>query len=249
MLDRKTFVRPIAHRGLHNTTLGIIENTARAFEAAIAGGYGIECDVQPLVDGTPVVFHDEELGRLIDARGRIDALSMPQLRKLRYRGQDTSVIGLGELLELVHGRVPLLVEIKSEWAPPRLAFLKRIATLASAYAGPLALMSFDPAVMVQIRQLAPGIPRGIVSGLYKGPGWWLDKLSPERAFRLGHLLEIGPVCPSFVSYHVKALPTPVTRYIREVAGITLFCWTVRTPVDRARAAEWADAPTFEGYLP
>jgi glycerophosphoryl diester phosphodiesterase len=249
MLDRTVFVRPIAHRGLHNPLLGLIENTAPAFAAAIARGYGIECDLQPLSDGTPVVFHDETLARLIDAPGRIDALTPAQASKLRYRDQETGIIGLGAFLDLVNGRVPLLIEIKSEWATPRPAFLKRIAALAVSYKGPLALMSFDPAVMAQIRQLAPAVPRGIVSGLYSGPGWWLEQLGTERAYRLSHLLENGPVAPDFVSFHVKALPTPVTRYIREVTGLPLFCWTVRTQEDRAQAAAWADAPTFEGYEP
>lgn len=252
MLDRKTFIRPIAHRGLHDLARGVIENTAPAFEAAIAMGYGIECDLQPLADGTPVVFHDETLERLIDAPGlaaRIDRLSAADAQGLRYRGQDTSIITFSDFLDLVAGRVPLLVEIKSEWLPLNPAFLQHVASLADHYKGPLALMSFDPAVMVQIRELAPNIPRGIVAGLYEGPGWWDDTLSPERAFRLSHLLENGPVAPSFVSYHVRALPTPVTRYLREVQGLPLFCWTVRTTDDRARAARWADAVTFEGYEP
>ncbi len=252
MLDRQTFIRPIAHRGLHNPVLGIVENTAPAFDAAIARGYGIECDLQPLVDGTPVVFHDETLTRLIDAPGlpaRIDQLSSAQLKRIRYRGSDTAIIGFAELLELAAGRVPLLVEIKSDWNPPSAAFLQNIATLASAYNGPLALMSFDPDVMRSMRILAPDIPRGIVAGIYSGPSWWEDKIDPERAFRLSHLLENGAVAPSFVSYHVKALPTSVTRYIREVTGLPLFCWTVRTLEDRDSAARWADAATFEGYEP
>ena len=250
LFDAGTFVRPIAHRGLHSETEGRIENTVPAFEAAIAAGYGIECDLQPLVDGTPMVFHDETLERLIDAAGRIDARSRSEIKNLRYRDDDHArIISFSDFLDLVGGRVPLLVEIKSEWLPPNQRFLKAIAALASAYEGPLALMSFDPVVMARMRELAPNVPRGIVSGIYKGEGWWLDRLSAERAYRLTHLLENGPVQPSFVSYHVKALPTPVTRFLREGLQMPLFCWTVKTPADRKIAAEWADAPTFEGYLP
>ena len=247
--DAKTFIRPIAHRGLHAIAEGRIENTAPAFEAAIAGNYGIECDLQPLADGTPMVFHDETLDRLIDATGRIDQRSRSEINKLRYHDGDTRIISFGEFLDLVGGRVPLLVEIKSEWLPPNMRFLKAIAALAKDYHGPLALMSFDPVVMACMRELAPDVPRGIVSGIYKGAGWWLETLSAERAYRLTHLLENGPVQPSFVNYHVKALPTPVTRFLREGLEMPLFCWTVRTALDRKVAAEWADAPTFEGYLP
>ena len=249
MLDRTTFIRPIAHRGLHDAAKGVIENTAPAFEAAISHGYGIECDLQPLADGTPMVFHDFTLDRLIEGNGPINALSRADVKKLRYRGQDTRIISFADFLDLIGGRVPLLVEIKSDWQPAMQRLLKVIATLAKAYKGPLGLMSFDPVVMAQMRELAPGVPRGIVSGVYQGEGWWLDTLSAERAYRLTNLLECGPVQPSFISYHVKSLPTPVTRFLREGLEMPLYCWTVRTPAERKIAAEWADAPTFEGYLP
>jgi glycerophosphoryl diester phosphodiesterase len=152
-------------------------------------------------------------------------------------------------LELVQGRVPLLIEIKSEWDAPDERFLKAIAATALGYRGPIALMSFDPAVMAAIRELAPAIPRGIVSGPFLADCWWRDQLGPERAYSLTHLLESGPVAPDFFAYDVTALPTPVTRFAREVLGLPLFTWTVRTEEQRATAARWADAPIFEGYEP
>jgi glycerophosphoryl diester phosphodiesterase len=110
-------------------------------------------------------------------------------------------------------------------------------------------MSFDPAVMTAVKELAPSIPRGIVSGIYAGAGWWLDRLGEERAYRLSHLIESGSVEPDFFSYHVKALPTAVTRFVREALKIPLFTWTVRTAEERAVATQWADAITFEGFQP
>jgi len=250
MLDRAAFLRPVAHRGLHDASRGIIENTAPAFTAAIDKGYGIECDLRPAADGTPMVFHDLELARLVDAPGRTVDHAAAALARLTYRGQAERIISFADFLSLVAGRVPLLVEVKSEWAPPPdAAFLKAIASAATAYKGPLALMSFDPAVMAALKALAPGVPRGIVAGLYEGWGWWPDKLDTERAFRLSHLLESGPAEPHFFSYHVRALPTPVTRFVREALNIPLFTWTVRTAQDRAVAARWADAITFEGFEP
>jgi len=71
LLDRGVFLRPIAHRGLHDRRKGRIENSAPAFLAAITKGYGIECDLQAAKDGVPMVFHDERLDRLVLARGRI----------------------------------------------------------------------------------------------------------------------------------------------------------------------------------
>ena len=250
-LDRQAFLRPIAHRGLHDASAGIIENSAPAFTAAIAKGYGIECDLRPAADGTPIVFHDETLERLVDGAGPVAALPPAALTALAYRSArdvGTRIITLADLIDLVDGRVPLLVEIKSEWAPPDPAFMSRIARLAMAGAarGPLALMSFDPAVVAAQRQLAPAVPRGIVSGVYRGDGWWLDKLDAARAERLTHLLESRPAAPHFYAYHVAALPTPVTRFVRETLGLALFAWTVRTAAERAVAARFADAPIFEG---
>ncbi len=249
MLDRSVFLRPIAHRGLHNAARGIIENTGPAFAAAIRKGYGIECDLRPAADGTPMVFHDLDLTRLVEHPGRITDLAPAELARLTYRGSGERILAFAELLELAAGRVPLLVEIKSEWEPLDSAFLGAIARLAAAYRGPLALMSFDPDAMAAIKDLAPAVPRGIVSGTYQGDGWWLDRLDAERAYRLSHLLESRQATPDFFSYHVKALPTPVTRFVREVLGLPLFTWTVRTAEDRAVAEKWADAITFEGFEP
>jgi glycerophosphoryl diester phosphodiesterase len=248
MLDRSIFLRPIAHRGLH-APLGFVENTGPAFEAAVAHAYGVECDLRPADDGTPMVFHDLTLERLVEASGPITALGPAALTRLAYRNSDARILRFGELLELVAGRVPVLAEIKSEWAPPDPAFLRKTADLAAAYHGPLALMSFDPAVMIPMRALAPAIPRGIVSGGYEGAGWWRDRIDAERAFALRHLLESGLVDPSFYAYDVHALPTPVTRFVREVLRLPLFTWTVRSEEDRRRAAAWADAPIFEGCEP
>lgn len=247
MFDRSVFIRPIAHRGLHDRKKGVIENSEPAFSAAMAKGYGIECDLRPALDGTPMVFHDLALRRLVDARGNITEMVPSSLAKLGYKGAKsaTHILSLADLLDLVGGKVPILAEIKSEWDTPNQAFLKSIANLARAYKGPLATMSFDPAMINAMNVLAPKLPRGIVSGLYKGAGWWLDTLDRDRAFRLSHLLESGPSAPHFFAYHVKALPTPVTRFLREVLSIPLFTWTVRSRSDLATARKWADAPIFE----
>ena len=246
-LDRAAFIRPIAHRGLHGGRRGHLENTAPAFAAGLHKGYGVECDLQPSADGTPMVFHDFTLERLTEAAGRVDRRAPGELRKLAYRGRDERMLTFADFLDLADGRGPLLVEIKSEWKPPRADFLRAIAAQANRYKGPLALMSFDPAVMTAMVELAPKIPRGIVSGLYDGPDWNVAKLGRKRADALSQLLQSRDAQPSFYAYDVKALPTPVTRYVREVQGLPLFTWTVRSAADRKIAATYADAPIFEGF--
>lgn len=249
MLDRAQFLRPIAHRGLHNAADGRIENTAPAFVAAILKGYGIECDLQPAAGGLPVVFHDETIDRLMEGSGPVANLVPAEVRWLKYRGQNSHMLTFADLLRLVDGRMPLLVEIKSEWAPPDRAFLSAVADLVAAYTGPIALMSFDPDVMAVLREKAPSVPRGIISGSYAGDGWWSEKLTPERRTALANLELSGPAEPDFFAYHVKDLPTPATKNVREVLKKPLFTWTVRTPEDRATANAWADAPIFEGFEP
>jgi glycerophosphoryl diester phosphodiesterase len=196
-----------------------------------------------------MVFHDAVVDRLTNGRGRVDRMAVPALQALAYEGHPSERIAtFAEFLECADGRGPLLVEIKSEWRRPKAGFLEAVAALAKRYKGPLALMSFDPAVMAAMAELAPKVPRGIVAGRYEGEGWWLDRIGAARGLALTNLLESGPATPSFFAYHVKALPTPVTQYIRAVHGLPLFTWTVRTAGDRAAAGAHADAPIFEGYV-
>jgi glycerophosphoryl diester phosphodiesterase len=253
MLDRETFLRPIAHRGLHDATKGVIENTIPAFEAAIAKGYGIECDLQPAADGTPLVFHDLELERLTTGSGSITGLQPACAAKLPYKGASiTGIPTFADILALVAGRAPIFAEIKSDWSAPNPAFMLGIATLASAYTGPLALMSFDPAVMAEMRRLAPGVPRGIVSGSYHYPDgkpWYPDKLTDARRDALANLRESTLADPYFYAFDVRALPSPVAQRIRGELRLPLFTWTVRTEAERETARLHADAPIFEGFEP
>ena len=247
----RAFLRPIAHRGLHNAAAGIIENTAGAFKAAIANGYGIECDLRPASGGLPIVFHDETLDRLTASTGPVRALTSASLAEARHKVSGEPILTFAGLLELVAGRVPLLVEIKSEWDPPVLPFLEQIARLARTYSGPLALMSFDPEVVSVLAMLAPAIPRGLVSGSYvstSGAHWWADRLSPERRAHLRDLADLAATGSSFIAYEVAPLPTPATIAAR-AHGLPVLTWTVRTPADLAAARAHADAPIFEGFRP
>jgi len=251
-----TFLQPIAHRGLHGAPgSGAVENTMAAFDAAIAHGYGIECDLRPGRGGLPLVFHDAMLERLTTGVGAIGDLSEDERAAVGFKqAPGERIPTFSALIERVSGRVPLLVEVKSEWDQPHVMFLSEIARIASSYAGPVAIMSFDPAVIAAMRALAPDVKRGIVSGNYlaaAGDGddhWWSDRIDRDRAEALSHLLESGPADPQFFAYDVRALPTPVTRYVRAVQRLPIFTWTVRNDADRDIARRFADAPIFEGFL-
>src|SRR5436309_201015 len=107
--------RPIAHRGLHDAASGIIENTPSAFQAAIDGGYGIECDLQISADGEAMVHHDDALGRLTDGEGRLDTMTAAALKRVAFRNSADRMLTLAELCDLVGGRTTLVIELKGHF--------------------------------------------------------------------------------------------------------------------------------------
>src|ERR1044071_3168683 len=154
--------RPVAHRGLHDAAGGVIENTTSAFKAAIDGAYAIECDVQISADGEAMVHHDEALGRLTEGSGNLADMSAAAIKAARFKATSDRIITLGELCDLVAGRVALVIELKSVFSgDTRIA--RRAAEVLAGYTGPAALMSFDPLLIADLRESAPQITRGIVA--------------------------------------------------------------------------------------
>ncbi len=149
MLDWLT-ARPIAHRGLHDAAAGVIENTASAFDAAIAGRYGIETDVQISRDGEAMVHHDDALGRLTDGSGRLADLSASELKAVSFKATGDRMLTLGELCQRMAGRTALVIELKSH-DDGDLRLARRCAQVLADYAGHAAVMSFDPALIEILR--------------------------------------------------------------------------------------------------
>ena len=239
--------RPIAHRGLHDAARGVIENTAGAFDAAIAGNYGIELDVQVSADGEAMVHHDDVLGRLTEGEGRLDHLTAAQLKDVPFRGSAEHMMTLGELCDFVGGRVTLLVELKSRFDDdPRLA--ARVASVLAGYRGPVAPLSFDPRQMDQLRHLAPQLTRGIVAAKYR-PHPYCDVMPAWMRLGLGYLVTAVTACPQFIAYAVADLPAAAPLFARHVLCLPLLTWAVRTPEERQRATRWADQMIFEGFRP
>jgi glycerophosphoryl diester phosphodiesterase len=249
-LDRKVFLRPIAHRGLHSAGSGRLENTAPAFLAAIDKGYGIECDLQAAEDGTPMVFHDTTLDRLVAATGPIADYTPAKLARLRYKGQDERILTFTQFLELVGGRVPLLVEVKANAAAGRGPFLDRIARAARAYRGPIALMSFNRGIVAEFAARAPGVPRGRVVGSTQVlSALWARRAAKRAGPARSRLPEAAREGIAFYAVDVKLVAMARRWLTRNGLDLALFTWTVRTPRQRSVAARWADAPIFEGYEP
>lgn len=236
--------RPVAHRGLHDAASGVIENMPAAFQAAMACNYAIECDLQVSADGEAMVHHDEALGRLSEGDGRLDALSAGELKRVPFKATAERMLTLGELCELVAGRATLVLELKSRFdGDPRLA--SRVARVLAGYAGPVAVMSFDPAPIAALRDLAPGLRRGLVA-MQRDPG---ERNGQSSASPARFAVQALTARLQFLAYRVRDLTTPIPVVTRNLLGLPLLTWTVRTPEERARAARHADQMIFEGFRP
>jgi glycerophosphoryl diester phosphodiesterase len=236
--------QPIAHRGLHDLTAGVVENTASAFLAAIADGYGIETDIQISADGEAMVHHDDALGRLTEGSGALAAMSTTAIQAVPFKSGGDRILTLSELCELVAGRVPLVIELKSRFDGD-LRLVKRAAEILAGYKGPAAVMSFDPEPIEEARRLAPALARGIVAERHYSHHEW-DAMPASAKFKLAFLLHALRTRPHFVAYSVKDLPALAPWVARNLFGLPLLTWTVRNDRDRATAARYADQIIFEG---
>lgn len=241
--------RPIAHRGLHDSAAGgaLVENTIEAAEAAAAAGYGIECDVQLTADGEVVVFHDDTLDRLTVGKGLLRDMSLAALRDVAFKNCPSRIPTLQEFLARIAGRVPVIIELKSRW-DGSVELAEKSARIASEYSGPTALMSFDPWLVRALRMKAPHLMRGVVAERYYGEPDWAA-LSPRQKFGLGNLMHISQTRPHFIAYWVRDLPAFAPLFARNILGMSLLTWTVRTDAERARARRWTDQMIFEGFRP
>jgi glycerophosphoryl diester phosphodiesterase len=239
--------KPIAHRGLHDAALGIVENTAGAVQGAIAAGYAIEVDLQISADGEAMVHHDAVLGRLTEGDSRLDQLTSAELKQIKFRDSHERMLSLGDLCDLIAGRVALLPELKSRFDGDR-RLAERVAAILCGYKGPVAPMSFDPLQLQVLRQKAPSLPRGIVAAKYKPHPYW-DQMPPRLRYKMGSLLPAVPARPQFVAYMADNLPALAPWMARHILCLPLIAWVVRTEAERQRAARYADDIIFEGFCP
>jgi len=232
----------IAHRGLHDIDAGVPENSLPACEAAIAAGYPIELDVRLTSDSVVVVFHDRHLGRLVDGVEEVIATPWSAIRGLDLCGTSQRVPRFDELLNVVAGRVPLLVELKhrGDVGPLERAVWGHLA----AYDGPFAVQSFDPFSMKWFADNAPHVPRGQLSGDFRDE----SDLATWKKWILRNLLLTGRSLPQFVGYDIRCVPQWNLSRLRR-RGVAVLGWTVRTPDEAELAAPYVDNIIFEGFRP
>ena len=214
-----------------------------AFAAAVAGRYGIECDLQISSDGEAMVHHDDALGRLTEGAGRLDAMTAAELKRVEFKGTAERMITLGELCDCVAGRAARLIELKSAGAGDR-RLAARAADVLSGYGGNAAVMSFEPRQVADLRNIAPRLARGMAvrthtwRDVFAAPKQAISALAPTLASR-----------PQFLAYSVHDLPALLPTLTHNLLAMPLLAWTVRSADERHRAARYADQMIFEGFRP
>jgi glycerophosphoryl diester phosphodiesterase len=238
---------PLAHRGFHDHALRRPENSLSAFAAAIHAGYGIELDVQRSADDQAMVFHDDTLDRMTDATGAVFAQDAARLGKIRLKNSDDFIPGLADVLALIAGRVPVLIEIKENldtMLPTSGALEAAVADALRDYAGPVAVMSFNPHCMFQMARLSPMVPRGLTTEDYDPDH--NKPIPPEVCARLRGIPDFDATGSSFISHKASDLGRPRVGELA-AGGANILCWTIRSPAQEATARKIAQNITFEGY--
>ena len=225
-----------AHRGYWDKQSP--ENSLSAFEKAIEKGYGIELDVSPIADGTPVVFHDSKLSRMTGKDGYIQNLTKEEFEEIKLLGTDEKIPTLEDVLKLVKGKVPLLIEIKSQEKIGELE--KNTYELLKNYKGEYAIQSFNPYTLKWFLENAPKIWRGQLSSYFKGEKLGVIKKSILKRLKLRKMSQFD-----FVNYNISDLPN---RYTKKL-DVPLLTWTIRSQEDYFKAVQFADNVVFEGFEP
>ncbi len=231
-----------AHRGLHGD--GVAENSMTAFRNAVQRGYGIELDIRLSKDGKLVVFHDDTLERVTKTQGRVDEYTAEELSRINLSDTTDTVPLFSDVLELVNGRVPLLVEIKEDAG--KYGVSDAAAEMLKLYTGPYIIESFNPMSLANIAKKLPKVPRGILSQNY----YVDERYRKPLYFILGALL-LNRVCkPSFIAYNHSHYTSLSLRIARRLFGAVTFAWTVKSREEEASArAHGFDGIIFEGYIP
>ncbi|OJU02894.1 MAG: glycerophosphodiester phosphodiesterase [Rhizobium sp. 63-7] len=226
--------RPVAHRGYHDMNHQVWENTLSAFSRAIEAGFAIECDLQYVSDGVPVVFHDDDMERLCNIKGDVRARTSGELGLMTIGGTRDRIPTLQKLLDLCQGKVPLIIELKGREGDDE-GFVESVLEILEGYKGKVALMSFDHWLLKELKALNCPYPIGLTA-------WGND---PEQFFVHEEAMHLGL---DFISYAHDHLPNAFITAQRQ-RGIPVITWTVRDEEAVKRTFRYADQMTFEGFDP
>ncbi|OYX34279.1 MAG: glycerophosphodiester phosphodiesterase [Caulobacterales bacterium 32-69-10] len=236
---------PVAHRGLWSPDKDRPENSLAAFEAAASRGYGMELDVQLSADGEAVVFHDDRLNdrELTTASGRVAEHLAADLAEIHLAGTRETIPTLAEALECVGGRTLVIVELKVLNGETG-GLERRVAEVLDAYAGPVAVISFNPQTVAWFADHRPGVLRGLDSMAYHDAAHWTLPAEERRA--LAELEHVALARPHFLGLGMDMLPSASAEALR-AKGMPVVAWTVRSPAQWARVKAGCDNLMFEGF--
>ncbi|MDA5092627.1 glycerophosphodiester phosphodiesterase family protein [Aliiroseovarius sp. KMU-50] len=238
---------PIAHRALHDVNDGRPENSRAAIRAAIEQRYGIEIDLQLSSDGQAMVFHDYDLTRLAEDKGAIRLRAANELQNIPLRGGNEGIPTFSEVLEIIGGKVPLLIEIKDQDGAmgPRTGVLEQAAAeCLKSYEGDVAIMSFNPHAVLEFAKHRDDLPLGLVTCAYLQEDWPLLPAATRNYLR--DIPDFDRVGASFISHDVADLGSDAVTRLQD-RGTPILCWTVQSREVEHTARAIADNITFEGY--
>ena len=237
---RKRLSSDYAHRGLHGD--GVPDNSLAAFGLAADAGYGIELDVQLSRDGEVMVFHDYTLSRMTGREAKLSELDAAELDSLRLCGSDEKIPRFSEVLSLVDGRVPILVELKGESLSSGLC--GKVAPMLAAYSGPYIIESFNPLLLGKMAKLLPEAVRGI---LYTDVCKEKKKYSPLNIV-VSTMATNVIAKPDFIAYD-KRYAGSFALKLASSYGVPRLMWTVTDLNSHTVAKSRGEGTIFEGFCP
>lgn len=236
-----------AHRGLHDNQSQAPENSMAAFRKAVEAGYGIELDVQLSADKVPVIFHDFTLQRACGVKGLVKDYTFKELQKFSLFDSDERIPSLAEFLAMVGGRVPLIVEFKSE--DTDMTICTKVDHLLRAYHGPYCIESFNPLVLHWYRRKRPGIVRGQLSdGFIHDPKYQTPFKAPGMLV-FQFLLANSLSKPDFIAYNLLYEGNISRRLCRNLYKAKAAAWTVKSQEELHKAAQSFDIFIFDSFIP
>jgi len=232
-----------AHRGLFDNSAPFPENSLAAFRRAVKGGYGIELDVQLTKDRVPVVFHDDTLDRVCGVQGKVCEYTWEELGQFRLYGSQEKIPRLEQVLELVSGRVPLIIELKIEYMDVSLCPV--VDAVLGKYEGRYCIESFNPMGILWYRRNRPEIMRGQLSEAFCSKGERKGALYVV----LENLLFNCVTKPDFIAYNHKHEKKLCRRLCRGLYGNTAVAWTIRSEEELKAAKKHFDMFIFDSFVP
>lgn len=242
--NRKDFLKVYyAHRGLHNNESEAPENSMEAFKRAVDAGYGIEMDIQLSKDQVPVVFHDFTLERVCGKKGRVCDYTSQELKECRLYQSRETIPFFEEVLKMVDGKVPLIVEFKAEWTD--ISVCPVADELLRKYKGLYCIESFNPLVLLWYKKNRKEIVRGQLSDGFVKSGEYKGKLH----YILQNLLLNWITKPDFIAYNHKYAQILARRICRSLYKNMAVAWTIKSQEELEMARNKFDIFIFDSFLP